>query len=146
VVPLQTSASLELPPQNPMQAEHDIKRNKARVHAEFRIAEPFVEAEDSEKSNSLAGQQTGASIFKALKTHLAWIPANWTWQKFKPLIRCAVAAWLAIVLFVIPPVMRAMGGTVRSLPLRSLQWRLIKNFRRTFSFLSVNITSSRPGC
>ena len=42
--------------------------------------------------------------------------------------------------------MRAMGGTVRSLPLRSLQWRLIKDFRRTFSFLSVNITLSRPSC
>lgn len=124
--------------QSLMQAEHDSKRSKARVHAETRIAEPFVEAEDSEKSSSLAGQQTGVSILKALKTHLAWMPANWTWHKFKPLIRCSVAAWLAIVLFVIPPAMRAMGGTVRSLPLRSLQWKLIKSFRRTFSFLSVN--------
>jgi len=118
-----------------MQAEHDRKRNKARVHAGIRIAEPFVDAEDPEKSNSLSGQQTGGSILKVLKNHLAWIPANWTWQKFKPLIRCAVAAWLAIVLFVIPPAMRAMGGTVRPLPLRSVQWRLIKKIQADFLIL-----------
>ncbi|KIY44983.1 hypothetical protein FISHEDRAFT_50366 [Fistulina hepatica ATCC 64428] len=33
---------------------------------------------------------------------LQWIPANWTWSKIKPVIRCAVAAWIAAVLFVIP--------------------------------------------
>ncbi len=44
-----------------------------------------------------------------LPSNLQWIPANWSWPKVKPVIRCAVAAWLSTVLFVIPPVERFMG-------------------------------------
>ncbi|KAK2462664.1 hypothetical protein APHAL10511_005397 [Amanita phalloides] len=40
---------------------------------------------------------------------LQWIPANFTWDKLKPVIRCAVSAWIAIVLFIIPEVSRFMG-------------------------------------
>jgi hypothetical protein len=40
---------------------------------------------------------------------LAWIPKNWTWSNIKPAIRCAVAAWLSAVLFIIPAVEIYMG-------------------------------------
>lgn len=40
---------------------------------------------------------------------LQWIPANFTWQKCKPVIRCALAGWLSVVLFVIPRVNTLMG-------------------------------------
>ncbi|KAG6834861.1 hypothetical protein H0H93_006863, partial [Arthromyces matolae] len=40
---------------------------------------------------------------------LQWIPASFTFSKLKPAIRCAVAAWIALVLFVIPPVQRFFG-------------------------------------
>ncbi|KAG5730014.1 hypothetical protein E4T56_gene20195 [Termitomyces sp. T112] len=40
---------------------------------------------------------------------LQWIPTNLKYPKFKPIIRCAVAAWLALVLFIIPPVQVFFG-------------------------------------
>ncbi|KAF4607640.1 hypothetical protein EYR38_001713 [Pleurotus pulmonarius] len=40
---------------------------------------------------------------------LQWIPANWTWSRIKPVIRCAVAAWICTVLFLIPRVEIFMG-------------------------------------
>ncbi|EDQ99398.1 uncharacterized protein LACBIDRAFT_316563 [Laccaria bicolor S238N-H82] len=48
--------------------------------------------------------------FNFTSKYLAWIQPSLTWRKFKPVIRCAVAAWLASVLFVIPRVMAVMGG------------------------------------
>ncbi|KAG6918461.1 hypothetical protein DXG01_014088 [Tephrocybe rancida] len=39
----------------------------------------------------------------------AWIPANLTASKIKAPIRCAIAAWLALLLFVIPPVQLFFG-------------------------------------
>ncbi|KAH7905721.1 hypothetical protein BJ138DRAFT_1130340 [Hygrophoropsis aurantiaca] len=46
-----------------------------------------------------------------LKLHarLEWIPANWTWSKWKPVIRSALAAWLSVVIFVIPRTENLMG-------------------------------------
>ncbi|KAG7440516.1 uncharacterized protein BT62DRAFT_910398 [Guyanagaster necrorhizus] len=44
-----------------------------------------------------------------LPSNLQWIPANWNWPKVKPVIRCAVAAWISTVLFVLPAVERFMG-------------------------------------
>ncbi|KAG5644456.1 hypothetical protein DXG03_008355 [Asterophora parasitica] len=40
---------------------------------------------------------------------LQWVPENYTYVKMKPVIRCAVAAWIALILFLIPPVQRFFG-------------------------------------
>ncbi|KAJ7685439.1 hypothetical protein DFH06DRAFT_968491 [Mycena polygramma] len=40
---------------------------------------------------------------------LQWAPDNFTWAKVKPAIRSAVAAWLSLVLFVIPKVEVFLG-------------------------------------
>ncbi len=40
---------------------------------------------------------------------LQWIPANFTWEKLKPVIRCALAGWISVVVFVIPRVNTYMG-------------------------------------
>jgi hypothetical protein len=42
-------------------------------------------------------------------TSLEWIPKNWTTSKWKPVIRSALSAWVAVVLFIIGPVQQAMG-------------------------------------
>ena len=47
--------------------------------------------------------------------HTQWIVKNWVWSKLKPVIRCAVVAWVGVVLFVIPRV-EAFFGQVRGLP------------------------------
>ena len=55
---------------------------------------------------------TMARVFKRpwkLPPSLQWIPANFTWERLKPVIRCAVAGWIAVVLFVIPAVSNLMG-------------------------------------
>ncbi|KAF9237247.1 hypothetical protein BU15DRAFT_88826 [Melanogaster broomeanus] len=46
---------------------------------------------------------------KPSKSHLQWIPANWTWSKWKPVIRSALAAWISLVIFVIPTTENLLG-------------------------------------
>ncbi|KII83920.1 hypothetical protein PLICRDRAFT_179954 [Plicaturopsis crispa FD-325 SS-3] len=69
------------------------------------------ERDSGGKENDDASSTTTApkkSSF-TLPQQLAWIPANWTWSKIKVAIRCAIAAWISLVLFVIPSVESAMG-------------------------------------
>ncbi|KAJ3877319.1 hypothetical protein F5051DRAFT_408806 [Lentinula edodes] len=40
---------------------------------------------------------------------LAWVPANWSWMKIRLALRCAIAAWISSVLFVIPAVQVWIG-------------------------------------
>ncbi|KIJ63943.1 hypothetical protein HYDPIDRAFT_112430 [Hydnomerulius pinastri MD-312] len=44
-----------------------------------------------------------------LPTSLQWIPANWTWSKWKPVLRSALAAWVAVVIFAIPTTENLLG-------------------------------------
>ncbi|KAG0699492.1 hypothetical protein DFH29DRAFT_983489 [Suillus ampliporus] len=44
-----------------------------------------------------------------LPQSLQWIPANSTWSKWKPVIRSAVAAWIAVVVFIIPRTENILG-------------------------------------
>ena len=48
--------------------------------------------------------------------HTQWIVKNWNWSKLKPVIRCAVVAWVAVVLFVIPKVEVFFGQVCRMRP------------------------------
>ncbi|KAH7923390.1 hypothetical protein BV22DRAFT_1196761 [Leucogyrophana mollusca] len=49
-------------------------------------------------SVSAQGTRT-TSHMRKVPTSLQWIPANSTWSKWKPVIRSALAAWVAVVLF-----------------------------------------------
>ncbi|KAF8550186.1 hypothetical protein OG21DRAFT_1469052 [Imleria badia] len=40
---------------------------------------------------------------------LQWIPANWSWSKWKPVLRSALAAWIGLLLFLIPTTLNVMG-------------------------------------
>lgn len=44
-----------------------------------------------------------------LSNRLDWVKANWNWSSIKPVIRCALAAWIAAVIFAIPAVESWMG-------------------------------------
>ncbi|KAJ3536349.1 hypothetical protein NMY22_g6068 [Coprinellus aureogranulatus] len=44
-----------------------------------------------------------------LSNRLGWVKANWNWSSIKPVIRCAIAAWIAAVIFAIPAVESWMG-------------------------------------
>ncbi|TFK66336.1 hypothetical protein BDN72DRAFT_880366 [Pluteus cervinus] len=60
---------------------------------------------------TLGGLTTGAPPWRrlALPESLQWIPANWKWSKIKLVLRCALAAWISAVLFVIPALENIMG-------------------------------------
>ncbi|KAF9220310.1 hypothetical protein BS17DRAFT_739428 [Gyrodon lividus] len=49
------------------------------------------------------------SLSIKLPPSLQWIPANWTWSKWKPVIRSALAAWISLVIFVIPKSENLLG-------------------------------------
>ena len=44
-----------------------------------------------------------------LVNNLGWVKANLVFSKLKPVIRSSVAAWVAVVLLVVNPVLRTMG-------------------------------------
>ena len=44
-----------------------------------------------------------------LPQSLAWIPANLTWSRLKPVIRCSLTAWVSLVLMVLTRVARPLG-------------------------------------
>jgi len=48
-------------------------------------------------------------LYAFLDRNLPWVKENWTWSKIKPVIRCAVVAWVSAVLFVIPRVEQMLG-------------------------------------
>ena len=50
-----------------------------------------------------------------IANHTQWILKNWNWSKLKPVIRCSLVAWVAVVLFVIPRV-ESFFGQVRGMP------------------------------
>ncbi|KAF7322544.1 hypothetical protein HMN09_00032900 [Mycena chlorophos] len=41
---------------------------------------------------------------------LQWVPDNFTWAQVKPVWRCAVAAWISGLLFLVPRIERVMGN------------------------------------
>ncbi|KIR40091.1 hypothetical protein I307_04809 [Cryptococcus deuterogattii 99/473] len=69
--------------------------------------EQINEKTRSEKLRILAGLR-----LKKILGHrwFCWIGPKLTWGKLKPVIRCAIAAWLGLVLLVIVPVEAAMGN------------------------------------
>ena len=50
-----------------------------------------------------------ARVVNALPFNFAWIPANFTRSKMKPVIRCAVVCWVSALFMIIPQTMNLMG-------------------------------------
>ena len=50
-------------------------------------------------------------ILNRLPVDLTWIPANWSWSKIKPVIRCAFVGWIS-VFFIIVPKLEVLLGPV----------------------------------
>lgn len=48
-------------------------------------------------------------LAKLLPFDLGWVPANFTWSKLKPVIRCATVCFVSAILMVIPQVYVPMG-------------------------------------
>ncbi|KAF8911493.1 hypothetical protein CPB84DRAFT_1671782 [Gymnopilus junonius] len=85
-----------------------------------------------------------------LSSNYAWIPQNWTWSKIKPVIRCALAGWISLVLFVIPKVELMMGSAgfliLIAVFLSPPSDAFIAVLEREFLFLSMCCLSSAWSC
>lgn len=66
------------------------------------------ESSQSAKEDVDVDKKSDKKLF-TLPSSLAWIPPNLTWPKWKIVLRCAIAAWVSVVLMVIDPVLKTMG-------------------------------------
>ncbi|KAL0581273.1 hypothetical protein V5O48_000756 [Marasmius crinis-equi] len=64
---------------------------------------------DSDEVTSSSSSKSSFGIKLEVPASLQWIPNNWKWSNIKVALRCAVAAWLALLLFVIPTIEVYMG-------------------------------------
>ncbi|KAJ3758691.1 hypothetical protein EV360DRAFT_43339 [Lentinula raphanica] len=62
-----------------------------------------------EKAKISLDKKRSTRIQLSWPTYLAWIPTNWSWVKIRLALRCAVAAWVSSLLFIIPTVQVWIG-------------------------------------
>lgn len=90
-------------------------------------------------------RSVGTFVVKNFPLDLQWIPNNWTWSKWKPVIRSAILGWLSILFMVITRLEEITGQVrlascalrspwpshhrlrecVRACPYISMRWQLI---------------------
>jgi hypothetical protein len=58
---------------------------------------------------SHAFQKYTGNFWSSVLPDFKWIPQNSSWSHWKPVIRCALAAWICGLLFIIPKTENAMG-------------------------------------
>ncbi|KAI0653782.1 hypothetical protein C8Q70DRAFT_927041 [Cubamyces menziesii] len=61
------------------------------------------------KPSSKPPEPWSTRLAKLLPFDLGWVPANFTWSKLKPVIRCATVCFVSAILMVIPQVYVPMG-------------------------------------
>ena len=82
-------------------------------------SEGSSDSETTKKADSTKSRQSvGAFILAHSPVNLQWIPDNWSWSRMKPLIRCAIMAWLSVLFFVIKR-LEILLGQVGDIPLFS---------------------------
>ncbi|KAL7419840.1 hypothetical protein Q5752_005756 [Cryptotrichosporon argae] len=59
-----------------------------------------------------AGRRRAHKVWERVVTHewISWIPPRWSWRSWQPVIRCAVAAWIGLVVQLIHPSELALGN------------------------------------
>ncbi|KIP04314.1 hypothetical protein PHLGIDRAFT_493842 [Phlebiopsis gigantea 11061_1 CR5-6] len=68
-------------------------------------------AEENEKEEKAKPPRLSFAqwLVKYSPVDLKWIPANWAWSKVKPVIRCAIVAWISILFVIIPKTEVTLG-------------------------------------
>lgn len=79
-----------------------------------------------------------------LPSSLAWIPANLTWDRLKPVIRCSLTSWVALVFMILPGVARPLGQVSPISCSASWPWLIGVAIRLASSSSSVINLSSPP--
>ncbi|KAG9311166.1 hypothetical protein JVU11DRAFT_8233 [Chiua virens] len=97
---------------------------QVKIHSGESVTAAAVGPPDS-LSNTLLDKETGGDGKDSVETSAAekmpfwrtlklppslqWVPANCTWSKWKPVLRSALAAWIGLLLFLIPTTLNTMG-------------------------------------
>ena len=71
-----------------------------------------IELKDCEKKSPSKSRTLTLKIWTRLTSHFQWVFPNNTWSKWKPVIRCALAAWIGAIIFVVPASEKAMGQVI----------------------------------
>ena len=102
--------------------DEDSERDKNSSGSSGRGKEEPIDVEGQkpkERQSNLRKQVDKASNW--LAPHFAWIAPNNIWSKWKPVIRCALAAWISGILFIVPTTENAMGQVCSPSPSRRVQ-------------------------
>lgn len=83
--------------------------------AQAKTVFPDVFPGEKQTTESFPARSTRRWRPENLPPALRWIPANWTWSKWKPVVRSALAAWISLLFFLIPTTLHAMGQVSFSL-------------------------------
>jgi hypothetical protein len=67
---------------------------------------------DKTRASPSAFQKYSSGLLSRALPDVQWISQNNTWSKWKPVIRCAIAAWICGLFFVIPGIENAMGQAI----------------------------------
>lgn len=98
-------------------AEKKKVRLGIRLHSDAEEAIPNHDKTRNGVSREKSDSNTPSSYFRrhacglwsSVLSNFQWVPQNNSWSKWKPVIRCALAAWISGILFVIPQTEKAMG-------------------------------------
>jgi hypothetical protein len=106
-----------LPPQKPGPG-HQAASGMANASGSSSESEKGSVRKEKEKENGVNDETRSAAPVSGKEKmkwpkRMQWIPTNFSWPKMKPVIRCAIACWIAVVLFVIPKVEIWMGNVSR---------------------------------
>lgn len=73
-----------------------------QIKREGNLSESSSDSETTKKADSTASRKSiGKWVLEKSPIDLHWIPDNWKWSKIKPLIRCAIVAWVSVLFFVV---------------------------------------------
>lgn len=114
----------ELPSQGPrdkeISSEPQSVHSRSRNRKEVKLHLPTTTTSSSEETDSKKEKEQPEEksvsrwihnpLVSRLLLDLKWIPANWSWPKFKPVIRGTVVAFVSVVLLVISKSEHAIGN------------------------------------
>lgn len=83
--------------EHPTLEEYDIVSDEKRPSRSTSDDSSQTQAAKQTKSRP----QVGKWILDHAPFGLQWIPDNWSWSKIKPVIRCAIVAWISMLFFMI---------------------------------------------
>ena len=88
-----------------------LKNTLAEVAGKERTIQPDSDTFHDGNKTTEASPTKSIPVWSSdnLPSALQWIPANWSWSKWKPVLRSALAAWISLLFFLIPTTLNAMG-------------------------------------